>query len=172
MDIFDIKEALKNIVVLVDTREQKTPALQRRLESIGYPYLRQKLDFGDYSAKTYIGEKEFDFSSVFCIERKMSLDELCACYGNGRKRFEKEFERAKISGAKTYLLIEKADFEKAYYGEYRSMMNPKSLVASMLAWLARYDCQILFCQPETSGKLIRDVIYREIKERFERGDYD
>lgn len=172
MDIFEIKEALKNIVVLVDTREQNTPALQLRLENIGYPYLRQKLDFGDYSAKTYIGEKEYDFSDKFCIERKMSLDELCTCYGNGRKRFEKEFERAKSADAKTYLLIEKADFEKAYEGEYRSMMNPKSLVASMLAWLARYDCQILFCEPNTTGKLIRDVIYREIKERFERGDYD
>lgn len=172
MDVFDIKEALKNIVVLVDTREQNTPALRRRLKDIGFQNERQKLDFGDYSAKTYIGDTEYDFSNKFCIERKMSLDEICACFCSGRKRFEKEFQRAKDAGAKTYLLIEKADFEKVYSGEYRSMMNPNSLVASLLAWLARYDCQLLFCEPGTTGQLIRDVIYREIKERFERGDYD
>ena len=102
------------------------------------------------------------------VERKMSLDEIAACYGSQRQRFTAEFERARKAGAKLYLLIENATFEKVYKGEYRSKMLPQSLIASALAWLARYDCQLLFCKPETTGKLIRDVLYREGKERLER----
>jgi hypothetical protein len=51
-------------------------------------------------------------------------------------------------------------------------MKPKALIASMLAWLARYNCQLIFCRAETSGRLIFDVLYREAKERLERGDFD
>ena len=45
-----------------------------------------------------------------------------------------------------------------------SQMNPKSLVGSILAWLARYNCQLMFCKKETSGQLIKDILYREGKE--------
>ena len=46
-------------------------------------------------------------------------------------------------------------------------MQPKAFVASLTAWLARYNCQIIFCEPATTGKLIREVLYRELKERLE-----
>ena len=52
-------------------------------------------------------------------------------------------------------------------GKYRSRMQPKAFVASLTAWLARYNCQIIFCEPATTGKLIREVLYRELKERLE-----
>lgn len=132
------------------------------------PYERKKLDFGDYSAKCTLPQgEEIDFSSEFAIERKMSLDELCACYCRSRQRFQKEFERAKEKNAKLYLLIENASWENVYNSKYRSKMTSKALSASMLAYLARYDCQLIFCKSETSGKLIGDIIYREVKERLE-----
>ena len=55
---------------------------------------------------------------------------------------------------------------EAYSGHYRARVHPKSLTASMLAWLARYNCQILFCKEENSGQVIHDVLYRELKERL------
>ena len=55
----------------------------------------------------------------------------------------------------------------AYAGKYRSRMQPKAFVASLTAWLARYNCQIIFYEPATTGKLIREVLYRELKERLE-----
>ena len=61
MDNFEISEALDNLTVLVDTREQDTPRLRKRLADIGYPYKRQKLDFGDYSAICEIDGKQYDF---------------------------------------------------------------------------------------------------------------
>ena len=63
-----------------------------------------------------------------CIERKMNLDEICQCYCKQRGRFTREFERAQSAGAKMYLLIENADWEKAYSGDYRSQMAPSALI--------------------------------------------
>lgn len=167
MDIFEINEALGNITLLVDTREQETAALKKRLEQTELPYKREKLDFGDYSAMCEVGGKIYDFRQSLAIERKMSLDEICGCFCKGRGRFTREFERAADSGAKIYLLIENGSWEAAYAGKYRSQMNSKAFTSSLLAWLARYNCQLIFCKAETSGRLIADILYREIKERLE-----
>lgn len=170
MNPFEVSRALKSLTLIVDTREQDTDRLRRRIRQTGLSFVRQKLDFGDYSAKTTLDNgTEFDISSSVSIERKMNLDELCACYCKGRKRFTREFERAKSAGAKVYLLIENANWEKAYNGSYRSKMSPQALTASLFAWLARYNCQIIFCKEETSGKIIREILYREMKERLENG---
>lgn len=159
----EVKTALESMVILVDTREQDTPRLRARLQSMGVPHERYKLNFGDYSVKC----NGLSLADVVCIERKMSVDELCHCYCQDRSRFEREFERAKDAGAKIYMLIEDATWEDIYGGKYRSKMRPESLVASILAWLARYDCQLLFCKSSTTGQLIKDTLQRELKERLE-----
>ena len=159
----EVKAALESMVCLVDTREQDTPRLRARPREMGWPWERRKLEFGDYSVKC----DSMDLSTSIAIERKMNLDELCNCYCRERKRFEREFERARQAGAKVYLLVEGGSWEDAYSGKYRSRMSPESLVASIQAWLARYNCQVIFCQPKTTGRLIHDILYRELKERLE-----
>lgn len=164
----EIQRALDTLEILVDTREQPTAQAQRRYASFGCPWRRQKLDVGDYSAAVILPDgTEFSLSDACCIERKLGYSELCSCFTHDRLRFEREFERAKQAGMKVYLLVEWATWENAYSGRYRSLMKPAALVASMLAWMARYDCQILMCKPETSGRLIHDVLYRETKERLQ-----
>lgn len=168
MTPFEVSEALEHLTLLVDTREQDTISFRRRVKEVGLPWERRKLDFGDYSMRVELEDgQEVDFSPAVAIERKMSLDELCQCYGRGRKRFQREFLRAKKAGAKLYLLIENGSWEKALSGEYRSRMQPQALTASLTAWLARYDCQVLFCQAKSTPRLIREIIYREAKERLE-----
>ena len=162
----EIEEALKGMVVLVDTREQDTARLRVRLKDMKCEYERCKLDFGDYSAKIPINDEWYTLN--IAVERKMDLDELAQCYCNGRKRFEREFERAQNAGAKIYLLIENATWEDAYTGNYRSKMSPQALIASILAWLSRYRCQVIFCRQRTSGRLIYDILYREAREYLER----
>ena len=162
----EIEEALKGMVVLVDTREQDTARLRVRLKDMKCEHERCKLDFGDYSAKIPINGEWYTLN--IAVERKMDLDELAQCYCNGRKRFEREFERAQKAGAKIYLLVENATWEDAYTGNYRSKMAPQALVASILAWLSRYRCQLIFCRQRTSGRLIYDILYREAREHLER----
>lgn len=165
---YEVKQALENLVLLVDTREQPTQAFRKRVEGVGLPYERCKLDFGDYSIKTVLDNGEvFSLADSVCIERKMSLDEICNCYCKDRARFSREFERAKEKGAKIYLLIENANWENIINGKYRSRMSSQALTASITAWLSRYNCQLILCKAESTARLMREILLREMKERLE-----
>ena len=163
----EVENALKTMIIAVDNREQPTVQAARRYKAFGCPYRRETLNVGDYSAYCSLPDGcILSLIDSVSIERKYGLSELAMCYTHDRQRFEREFERAKAKGMKTYLLVEDATWENAYNGKYRSKMRPKAFVASLLAWLARYDCQLIFCKSETSGKLIYDILYRELKERL------
>lgn len=171
MNPFEVKHSLDSMVLLVDTREQPTHNLKKRIAMSGLPAERRKLNAGDYSCKCTLPDgEELDFSSRVVIERKMSLDELCMCFGSERKRFENEFQRAAELGTRIYLLVEGGSWEKLYAGQYRSKMTPQAMIASINAFRSRYDMQLDFCKAETTGKLIKDILYRELKETLERGD--
>lgn len=165
MNNFDLERSLESMKLLVDTREQPTGRYKKRIEQIGLPHERRKLNYGDYSCECTLPDGSvLDFSNKVVIERKMNLDEICLCYGKERKRFEKEFERAKADGCRVYLLIEDGNWEKSYNGKYRSLLNPTALTASLNAFRARYGMQLDFCKEETTGRLIHDILYRELKE--------
>lgn len=171
MHPLEVETALKNMTLLVDTREQDTPRFRKRMNDIGCSYERVKLDYGDYSAKTILpGGGEYSLQKKVVIERKMNFDELCQCYTKGRKRFEREFQRAISDGAKTILLVENADWRKAFEEDYRSLLSSNALIASMLAWSERYNVHNYFCTPDVTGKLIYKIMYYALKERLERGD--
>ncbi len=150
--------------ILVDTREQPTERARKRYQDFGIAYDRRKLEYGDYSAEVTAGAQVISMERAVVIERKMNISELCSCFCHERKRFTAEMERARADGAKIYLLVEGGSWEKVYAGSYRSQMQPKALVASILAFCARYNLMIVFCRADTSGKLIADILYRETKE--------
>ena len=165
----EIEQTLDAMTVLVDTRERPTKISERRYAQFGKPYRREKLNVGDYSAEFQMPSgKVVSLKDKVVVERKNGIDELCMCFARERGRFEREFQRATESGIKVYLLVENATFEAIYNGKYRSRFNPKSLVASIFAWLARYNCVIVFCKAEMSGKLIHDILYYEMREALER----
>ena len=112
---------------------------------------------------------EEELSRFICVERKMNLDELCQCFTTGRGRFQREFERATEKGSKVWLLIERGNWEKVLAGTYRSKFSPSALSASLLAWTARYNLVPLFCQPETTGRLIGQILRYETKILLESG---
>ena len=171
MTPFEVKRALDAAVLLVDTREQDTAAFRSRMDKVGLPYERYKLNAGDYSIKTVDeNDTEINCERLFAIERKMSLDELAGCYTRDRERFTREFERAKECNTRLYLLVENATWENLYNGKYRSKFGSNAFAASLLAWLTRYDCRLIFCKAETSARLIHDILYRELKEHLERGE--
>lgn len=177
MDIFEQKQVLDTLEILIDTREQNTERARKRYASFGLPYSRATLSYGDYACNAALpdGRKIYDtaetISPACVIERKMSLDELAACFGSGRQRFEREFQRARDHGAKVSLICENATWENLLNGKYRSRLHPNAFRASLIAWAVRYDIGIYFCKEETSGKLIREILYRDLKERLERGEY-
>lgn len=174
---FEIKKMLNDMVVLVDTREHPGKKFNSRVADFGCPWERCKLDFGDYSCKTVdVKGNEVSMTDRVAIERKMDANELALCLGRERKRFEAEFERAKKAGATIYLLIEEEDWGSIYSGrygsipKYRSKMNPKSLVASILSWQARYKMNVQFCDEEMTGRLIADILKYELREVLENAE--
>ena len=178
MDIFEQDAMLQSMQILVDTREQNTERARKRYTTFGVPYSRATLSYGDYCYNAQLPNGEWLFkegeivSAPIAIERKMNLDELAMCFTRERDRFEREFQRAKANNARIFLLIENATWENLLNGKYRSRYNQNAFLASLAAWIIRYDLQLIFCKEETSGRLIKEFLYRDLKERIGRGDYD
>lgn len=177
MSPVEIENCLSSLVVLVDSREQPSERAERRYQAFGSPYRRVTLNYGDYSYNFTLpnGQLCFDESQTISghavVERKMDLVELSGCLCQNRDRFEREFQKAQEEGASVYLLVEDANWENLINGRYKTKFHPNAFEASLLAFIARYDIKPIFCKKETSGKLIRDILYRELKERLERGYY-
>lgn len=170
-----VEQILSTFQVVADTREQNTRAKTRRFDSFGVPVQRATLKYGDYCGNVILpnGKQLYDVSKTlspsFVIERKMSLDELESCFTSGRSRFQREFERARDAGATMILLVENGSWEAILSHRYRSRMNPAAFIASLVTWSIRYKFGIIFCRQEVSGKMIREFLYRDMKERLERG---
>ena len=178
MDAFTQKTVLQTFEILVDTREQQTKQSQKRYNSFGSQYKRATLSYGDYAYNAILpsGNKIYDDSKTIyplcAVERKMNLDELAGCYTNGRQRFQKEFERAKEHQCRIYLICENSSWENLLNGKYRSMFHKNAFTASTIAWMVRYNMNVIFCKEETSGRLIKEILYRDLKERLEGGEFD
>ena len=160
-----LKEELKKLTIIVDSREQATHP-QKYFEKNKIPYVVRKLDTGDYSVM--LGDVTFEHD-IF-IERKSGLTELCGNFGTERDRFTREFTRAKADNAKPFLLIENDSVEDVFLGNYRSKLPPKSLWSSMCTWMTRYNATIMFCKPESTGKIIYSIMYYHVRERLLYGD--
>ncbi len=178
MNMAEIQAVLDSMTVLVDRREQDTLRARKRYKAFGVPYERATLDYGDYSYNAVLpnGQMIYDTSERICpacsVERKMGADELAQCFTHDRKRFVAEFQRAQENGAHVVLLVENTSWEDIYSGNYRSRMTEKAFVASLTAFLVRYDLQLIFCKSDTSGQLIKELLYRDLKERLQRGEFD
>lgn len=176
MNHIEVAEALASFQILVDNREQGTPRAIERYNSFGVPYSRTTLNYGDYCGIIAIdGTPIYDTAKAVkaccVIERKMSLDELAMCFTRGRDRFRREMERATANGATVYLLIENGSYEAIINHRYRSKYNSNAFLASLTAWTVRYNLRTVFCKADTSGALIKEILYRDMKERLERGEY-
>ena len=177
MDPLEVETALQSFKIVVDNREQITPKASERIKSFGVESVRATLSYGDYCGTILLpsGKWLHDTSRTITakcvIERKMNLDELAACFTRGRDRFRREFERASSSNAKVYLLVENASWESIMNHRYRSKYHPQAFKASLIAWTVRYDMTPVFCKSDNSGVLIKEILYRDMKERLERGDF-
>ena len=178
MNLFEAKDLLETFEIICDTREQMTPRAEQRYKSFGVNYSRGTLNYGDYCGNITFqdGRKLYDASetiSAKCVvERKMNLDELAQCFTRGRERFKREFERASDHGCRVFLLCENGSIEKIMKHDYRSRFKPKAFLASIIAWNIRYDMQLIFCNQLNTGIMIREILFRDMKERIEKGDFD
>ena len=168
----DIEECLKSMVIYADSREQPTEQYIKRLNSLGVPWERKHLDYGDYTFGFNLSDKTEPIKGDVVIERKMSLTELSGNLCQEFDRFEREFTRAKENGASIYLLVEDATWENIINHRYKTQFNEKAYLKRLLKIIAKYDIKPIFVEKELSGRMIREILERELKMRLERGDYD
>lgn len=163
-----LEKLIKNMVIIVDTRENENKEIIQFLRSKKMPMIRRKLDFGDYSCMIKKNEElglPFDITleKNIAIECKQSLEELSGNLTNGRKEFENEFIRAKENGCDIHLIVEKGSWEDIQNHNYYTKYNEKSFYNSLLSFQKRFDIKIHFVNSKISGLHILRILQTELK---------
>ena len=139
--------------IIVDTREQ-------RPYSFSVPTRTAILIVGDYSLEG--GE------NLISIERK-TADDLIGSITKGRDRFERELHRGKALDY--FALVIEVSLSDLSNGRYRSEMNPKAAVQSLLTFSIRYDLPVFFCENRAFGERVTESLLlkfaREMEKRAE-----
>lgn len=177
MDNLEIQNCLDTFRILVDTAEQPTKEYTRRCDAFGCPYVRQNLDYGDYTydfmlpSGKWLHEDEGAVKGDSVIERKMSLRELSGNLCQNWDRFCREFDRASENNASIYLLVEDASWVKIITGRYGTKFNSKAYLHRLLKLIGKYQIKPIFVPKDLSGQMIYEILYREAKRRLELGEY-
>lgn len=141
---------LKNIVILVDTREHenKNDHILNFFDSNGIAWENKKLNYGDYSFKVLQNEelnipRDLDFSSQIVVERKHNLEELS---GNLTSQSERSRIKKELALAPKHkvMVVENASYASMVNGEYNTKYAPKSFWASYHSIWHEFDIPIVF----------------------------
>jgi len=136
----EIKELLKSLVIIVDSREQRTH-IRDWLTKKNRPFIVRKLDYGDYSFYLPKNEKlgiirDLDFSSEIVFELKQDPSEYVGNLSSDRSRLEKELA---LCPANLEIIIENCTLRDFKEGNYRSNYSPKSAMGTLYSWKYKYN---------------------------------
>lgn len=153
----DIKRFMKNMVILVDSREKRNDHILDYFKKNGIAFEVVKLDYGDYSFRipAEVSGTDIYFHKDIVIERKASLEELSGNLAQERDRFEKEFLKAGNDGCKIYLMTEApGGYTDIIAHKYKTDFTPAAFMASMKTWESRFGCNVQFIDRQYSGYYI------------------
>lgn len=165
----EIKEILKSLTILCDTREQKNAHIIEYFDSVKVNYKQKKLDYGDYSFMIPKNPemdipRDLYFDKEIMIEKKNGLDELAGNTTKERDRFEKELA---LSPPNKVLLVENSTYSDLIEGKYRSDYSPKAYWATLHTFMVRYNIPVFFMPDKKySGVFIRGYFTYYLKEKL------
>lgn len=138
--------------IVIDSREQRPYCFEN-------PSEMGTLACGDYSI---VGLEDF-----ITIERK-ELNDLIGCLTTDRDRFERELFKGR--SLDYFSLVLECSLSDLVNGNYRSEMEPKSAIQSLLAFSVRYRLPIWFCENRKYGQRITESLLlkyaKEIEKKF------
>ena len=120
--------------IIIDSREQHPWSFSNLPSEPG------SLSTGDYSI---VG-----LTHLVAVERK-SLPDLLACIGYERDRFKRELQR--LRAYRFRALIIEASYADLECGEWRSKIQPASVLGSLAAWQAQYALPIWLAGDHKAG---------------------
>jgi len=122
--------------IIIDTREKNPFIFDEQKGTIEFDTLKT----GDYSIKEMSSSSHHH---SITIERK-SLTDLFGSCGNGRVRFEKEFDR--MSYFDHAELVIESDLRACFHAPPPlSMMKSISVYMTVLSWSQRYGVKVWWC---------------------------
>ena len=168
----ELKQLLQSMTILIDTREQENSHITSYLDKQKIPYTSRKLDFGDYSfmlpACPALGiVRDTYFDGDICVERKASLEELSGNLTQDRARFEAELLRA--NRARFLLMVEDATYADIIGHRYKTQYEPKSFLASLKTYEARFNLRLNFIPLVCAGNFIYHTLYYYLREYLRGG---
>ena len=165
----EIEQLLKQLVVVVDSREQKCRHITDYFDQKNIKWCTQKLDYGDYTAKLTIPGKHKDFylQDVCTIERKRCLNELSSNLSHERLRMEREFMR--VRGV-LLLLIENAAYEDILLHHYDTGYKPQAFIGTLKSFESKYDIHTHFQKDAAySGAFIYHTLFYAMRNVLKKG---
>lgn len=162
----EIKSALKNLTVIVDTREKGNKNVISWFERNKIKMKSMKLDHGDYSCFIPKGslkgiERDIYFNQDIVIEKKASIDELAGNFSKSdTPRLKSEFAHLCKNGTRVFVFVEDNLFDKHIRnGTYRSQYDPKALYARIKGLEAEYNTIIRPINDEFMASEIYNTLY-------------
>lgn len=149
------------MIILQDTREKigKHSNVLTFFSKNNIKVIRQKLDVGDY--------RIVGVDSV-AIDLKQNVLELAYDLFQDKIRFQKECQRAKMSGVKLIFLIEEKIESKEEMFNWKSKSNVKgkrftivsgrTIYNEIVKYSTLYGCVFKFCHKNSTGKKIIELI--------------
>lgn len=155
------------MIIIEDTRQQiGKHELKHRFFSVNKIRLvRSKLPFGDYSAppRRVIDTKENMLEIV---------GNICGS-SKEHARVREECKLARDCGAELIFLIENDEgitciADVAFWENPRKAFSSKAadgtrVMKTMITMSERYGCKFMFCKPEESGKVIKELLYDNVE---------
>jgi ERCC4-type nuclease len=143
----DIKP--ESVTAIVDTREQLPLDLSPLRVELG------TLATGDYSVR---GLEKF-----IAIERK-SADDMLACIGRERDRFDREVQRLLAYPCRA--VVVEAGWMFFERGEWRSEVTSNAAIGSLLGWIAAGVPIVMAYDHERAGRFVSRLLYTFAKRRY------
>ena len=157
--------AMQAMTIRVDTREQ-SPFDFASVASPVIPFttVRATLQTGDYDLAAFADAGRDPIEQIV-VERK-SLSDLYGSLGHGRERFEREFQRMADYGYAAVVI--ESDWLQIMrpndYLRHPTLVRPKSVVQTLLAWSQRYEVHVYPCP----GRRFAEQLTHRMLERWAR----
>lgn len=167
-----ISKILKEAVIIIDKREQNCEDIIEYFDKKGIKYVRQSLDFCDYSIMLRKNEElgipyDMSFEKQVAVELKHSsgngLNELAGNFTDGRNAFENEFIKSMPTNCRVFLVCSSGSWDKINNHDYKTQFNEKSFYNSLLSFEWKYNIHTHFVEEKRLGEHIYRILIVALK---------
>jgi ERCC4-type nuclease len=156
-----------SFTITVDTREQQPWDFRSVvIAAVPFEVVTAALETGDYAA---LGDSLLAKPADQAVIERKSLVDLYHSVSQGRVRLEAEFKRMQAYGYAA--LVVEADLATVMRPNdalrHKTYMQPKALLASLLAWSQRYGVHLHFCP----DRLFAERFTHRLLERWARDHF-